>query len=53
MVSVVSVVLFLTSFNVLSGYFYVSLNLMGILLFPNLAEFRDTARLSRIRFIVF
>ena len=31
--------------KVLSGYFYVSLNLTGILSFPNLAEFRDTAPL--------
>ena len=35
-----------TSFIVLSGYFYVYLNLTGILLFPNLAEFRDTAPLK-------
>jgi len=44
--SVVSVMLFKSSFKVLSGYFYVSLNLTSILLFPNLAEFRDTATLK-------
>ena len=37
--------LFQPSLNVLSGYFYVSLNLTGILLFSYLAEFRDTAPL--------
>ena len=31
---------------VLSGYFYVYVNLTGFLLFPNLAEFRDTAPLK-------
>ena len=45
MTSVASVMLFQPSFKVLSGYFYVSLSLTGILQFPNLAEFRDTAPL--------
>ena len=43
MASVVSVVSFQPSFNVLSGYFYVSLNLTGILQFPNLAELSCSA----------
>ena len=47
MASVVSVMLFSPSFRVLSGYFYVSLNLTGILEFHNLAEFRDTAPLNQ------
>ena len=42
MASVVSVVLFLPSFNVLSSYFYVSLVFNGHFQIPNLAEFRDT-----------
>ena len=42
MVSGVSVVLFQPSFNVLSSYFYVSLNLTA----PNLGEFHDTAPLK-------
>ena len=46
MTSVVSVMLFYPSLKVLRGYFYVSLNLTGILLFPNLAEFRDTVPLK-------
>ena len=50
MASVVSVMSFQPSFKVLSGYFYVSLNLTGILYFPNLAEFRDTAALTYAEF---
>ena len=46
MTSVDSVMLFEPSFKGLSGYVYVSLKLTGILQFPNLAEFRDTAPLS-------
>ena len=42
--------LFWPSFKVLSGYFYVSLNLTGILYFPNLADFHDTGPLSTIDF---
>ena len=38
--------LFQPSFKVLSGYFCVSLNLTGILWFPDSAEFRDTAALT-------
>ena len=38
--------LFSPSFKVLSGYFYVSLNLTGILYFFNSAEFRDTGPLN-------
>ena len=43
--SAVSVVLFWPAFNVLSGYFYVSLGFDGYFVIPNLAEFRDTAPL--------
>ena len=32
-------------------FFYVSLNITGILLFPNLAEFRDTAPLTSNNYI--
>ena len=46
MESAVSVVLFYTSFNVLSSYFYDCLNLTGILQLTNLSELRDTAPLS-------
>ena len=45
MTSVVSVMLFEPSFKVLNVDFYVSLHLTGLLYFPNLAEFRDTAPL--------
>ena len=43
--SVVSVVLFWPSFEVLSRYFYVSLGFNGHFVIPNLVEFRDTAPL--------
>ena len=45
MASVVSVMFFQPSFKGLSDYFYVSLNLTGILLFPDFTEFSDTAPL--------
>ena len=46
MASVVSVVLFQPSFNVLSGYFYVSLGVYEHFVIANsVAEFRDTAPL--------
>ena len=47
MAAVVSVTLFEPSFKVLSSYFYVSLGFNGHFVMPNLAEFHDTAPLSR------
>ena len=45
MLSFVFAVLFIPSFNVLSGYFYVALKLSGIqVLCLNSDKFRDTAR---------
>ena len=51
--SVVSVVLFWPSFNVFSGYFYVSLRFTGHFVIPNLAEFRDTAPLKGLRLEIY
>ena len=51
--SVVSVMLFSPSFKVASDNVDVSLRLTGISEFPNLAEFRDTARLMTLLLVIF
>ena len=53
MESVVSVMLFSPSFKVASDNVDVSLRLTGISEFPNLAEFRDTARLMTLLLVIF